>query len=457
MQSLGIVGKRFLIIGMGMSGRSAAEFLLASGAHVHGIDANAQLLATHPDIQSLKEAGCTFQREQDCHDLSRFDCVILSPGISPQHPMVQIAKQKNLPLFGEIELGCRFVKNPMVGVTGTNGKTTVTLLITHILKNCGKLASALGNVGVPFTRELLHLSPFATIILELSSYQIETLYQHCFNTAVVLNVTPDHMDRHKTMEAYAQAKCGIERCLKDDGQLYMEERAWEQYGYLLKKAIPRLYGYSKTSFVYTDLQSVFRAGIRSFELPLSLQNKKSHDLENFLAAYAICRDHGVEEKAFLGAWYSFNKPPHRIEFVCEYQGIRFYDDSKGTNIDAVIRAVDSLDGPIRLIVGGVDKGASYSPWIEVFKNKVKSICAIGQAAVKIRDQLASDFSVTIFSSFEEAIQQAARMAQKGENVLLSPGCSSLDMFTDYAHRGREFQRIVRELKELRESCQEKRP
>ena len=298
---------------------------------------------------------------------------------------------------------------------------------------------------VPFTRELLSISSQDIIVLELSSYQIETLYQVCLDSAIVLNITPDHLDRYKTMESYAQAKCEIERCVKPEGHLYLEEKTWQEYGYFLKKKKPRLYGYEQTSFIYTDLLAVYRAGEKVFELPSSLKNKKSHDLENLLAAYALCADKGVTASAFLEAWRSFKKPAHRIEFVLEFQGVRYYDDSKGTNIDAVIRAVQSLEGSIILIAGGVDKGSAYTPWLQEFRNKVKSICAIGQAAAKIRDQLASHLPVTIFNSLDEAVQQATRLAQRGDIVLLSPGCSSFDMFKDYAHRGEEFQRIVRGL------------
>ncbi len=454
MQKVPLSGKKVLVIGLGMSGRSAVQFLLAHQAIVHGVDRNASSLASQLDIQTLQKAGLTLQMEKDLHDITQFDLVVISPGVPQTHPLVKAALQAQLPVIGEIELGCQFAVNPMLGITGTNGKTTVTLLVTHVLNQCCLPARALGNVEVPFTRELLHLSPDENIVLELSSYQIETLYQPCLDAAVLLNITPDHLDRYQTMEAYAQAKCEMERCLKPAAYLYIEENAWQAYGYLLKQNRIRLYGYQKTSFIYTDLSFVYRNGQKAFEVPDSLKNKKSHDLENLLAAYALCADKGITGNAFLEAWKSFKKPAHRIQFISEYQGVRYFDDSKGTNIDAVIRAVQSLEGSIILIAGGVDKGAAYTPWLEEFRNKVKSICAIGQAAAKIREQLASHIPVTIFNSLDEAVQQAARWAKKGDTVLLSPGCSSFDMFKDYAHRGDEFQRIVRELIASRESERE---
>jgi UDP-N-acetylmuramoylalanine--D-glutamate ligase len=439
------LGKQVLVVGLGVSGRSAVEFLLAHGAFVSGVDRDPQMLASHPEIQALKQAGLIVYVEKEFQDVARFDLMVVSPGVPLNHPLVQAAQRIEIPMIGEIELGCQVAKNPMLGITGTNGKTTVTLLVTHVLKQSRKSAQALGNVGIPFTRELLSIDSQSTIVLELSSYQIETLHQRCLEAALILNITPDHLDRYSTMEAYAKAKCEIERALKSGRCLYMEENAWRQYGYLLQEGKPRLYGYDSSSFIQTDLFAVYRDGKKMFELPDLLKKKKSHDLENLLAAYALCSDQGVTGVTFIEAWKTFKKPAHRIEFVTEHRGVRYYDDSKGTNIDAVIRAVQSLEGAIILIAGGVDKGAAYTPWLEEFKNKVKLICAIGQAAGKIHEQLDSQIPVMMFHSLDEAVLQASRFAQKGDNVLLSPGCSSFDMFKDYAHRGEEFQRIVRTL------------
>ena len=173
------------------------------------------------------------------------DLIVLSPGVPPTHPLVQQALQQGLPVIGEIELGCRTAKNPMLGITGTNGKTTVTLLVTHVLEQCGCPARALGNVGAPFTKELLTLPSDVAIVLELSSYQIETLYQPVLEAGIILNITPDHLDRYGTMEAYAKAKCDLQRCINSGGFLYIEEKAWDDYGHLLRNESIRLYGYSK--------------------------------------------------------------------------------------------------------------------------------------------------------------------------------------------------------------------
>lgn len=435
--------KKVLVLGMGISGRSAAEFLQAHGAEVHGVDRDADLLANNPQIQALKSKGLGVWVESELHSILAYDFIVLSPGVPSTHFLILAAQKAGIPVMGEIELGCQTALNPMIGITGSNGKTTVTLLVTHVLQQTGCNARALGNVGTPLTRELLNIDPISPIVLELSSYQLETLNQRCLEAGIILNITPNHLDRYQTMEAYAKAKCRMECALKSEKVLYMNEEAWEEYGRLLKHKKPLLYGYQERNFIHSDLSHVFRDGQKAFEVPAALKNKKSHDLDNLMAAFALCSHQGIAGDAFIQAWQTFKKPPHRIEFVKEHQGVRYIDDSKGTNLEAVMCAVQSLNGPIILIAGGVDKGAAYTPWLQAFKNKVKLICAIGQAAVKIREQLEPQIPVLILKSLEEAIHQAKQLAQKGDFVLLSPGCSSYDMFKDYIHRGQEFQRIVR--------------
>ena len=227
MQKSGLAGKHVLVVGMGLSGRSAVEFLMAHGANVQGVDRDEKLLREHPEIQGLVQKGLTAHLDKECTDCKGFDFLVLSPGVPQSHPLVQHAQQARIPIIGEIELGCRAAKNPMLGITGTNGKTTVTLLVTHVLQHCGYQAQALGNVGAPFTKELLTLPADVAIVLELSSYQIETLYQPVLEAGIILNITPDHLDRYGTMEAYATAKCDLQRCIKPQGFLYIEETILE--------------------------------------------------------------------------------------------------------------------------------------------------------------------------------------------------------------------------------------
>jgi UDP-N-acetylmuramoylalanine--D-glutamate ligase len=248
------------------------------------------------------------------------------------------------------------------------------------------------------------------------------------------------------MEEYARAKVHIKNCLKPDGRLLVEEKAFQQFRSLLGSHPCQLYGYHPDSFYFTDLHYLYKEGEKWLKLPEPLQNRPSHDLENFMAVCALCVECGVGSDAILRGFATFQKPHHRIEKVATLREIHFFDDSKGTNIDAVIRAVESMEGRTRLIAGGVDKGASYFPWIQAFQNKVCAIYVMGQAAKKIQSELSASFSVTVCQNLKEAVQRAYQDADPGDHILLSPGCSSFDMFDNYVHRGKEFQRVVGELR-----------
>jgi UDP-N-acetylmuramoylalanine--D-glutamate ligase len=445
--------KKTLVIGLGVSGRSAVEFLLKKDARVWGVDSNRELLQNNAEIAALRQMGLHASHDQDELNIHNFDLVVVSPGIPRTHPLYRQALEQKKEIIGEVELACRYLKNITLGITGTNGKTTVTLLVAHVLNHSGKPARALGNMGVALTSEkgMQAISDNEIIVAELSSYQLETMHSRILDAAVVLNITPDHLDRYSNMEEYAQAKMDIAKYLKPGGELYLEDKCYQDFGHLLKNMKPQLYGYNDKCTVCSDLKHIFVNKKIECTLPSAYQGKSSHDVENLMAAYALCRYLGVTPQQFLEALPTFRKPSHRIEFVKELNGISFYDDSKGTNIDAVIRAVNIMEGKIVLIAGGVDKGAAYTPWIEAFADKVKYIYAIGQAAPKIKNDITHAVPVEICSNLKEAVEHAANLAQPGDNVLLSPGCSSFDMFRDYAHRGQEFQRIVNQLTKTNKS------
>lgn len=437
--------KNVIVLGLGLSGRAASHFLLRQGNCVYGIDKECAKLFNHSEIVPLRNMGLTFVEELPASLIGNFDLIIVSPGIRSDHPILVAAHKAKVPCIGEIELGCRHFTNTALGVTGTNGKTTVTKLITHVLNSCQKSAKSLGNVGDPLTKELIHNKFDDDIfVIELSSYQIETLHTPCLESGVILNITPDHLDRYHSFEDYAKAKCLLSRAIKPRGTIYIEEKTWKHYGHFLDNTSVKLFGYEPSSYIYTDLEHVFHAGKKVFSLPTQLSQRKSHDTENLLASYALCSEFGISGKDFITHWNTFKKPPHRIELFEEKGGVHFFDDSKGTNIDATLRAVEAMQGNVFLIAGGVDKCFPYTSWIQGFKGKVKHVFAIGQAAKKIKDELYPHIFVSLCSSLEEATIKAMKLAQKGDNVLLSPGCASFDMFRDYAHRGEEFQRIVRE-------------
>lgn len=441
-------GKRVLVLGLGLSGQSAAQFLLNRQALVVGVDGNLELL-TNGTLSSLCMQGMQFIHEDNLLEIGRFDLVVVSPGISPAHSIYIKALKCGLEVIGEAELACREITQKSLAVTGTNGKTTVTLMTAHILQEAGIKVKALGNIGVPLTYAVDDLSNenVDVFVIELSSFQLETLTRSFIDAGVILNITPDHLDRYSSIEHYALTKIGIEKNLKENGVLFVGEKCLNHFHDFFKTNHCFTYGYLPSNYLYTDTKDVYFDGKKKFSLPITCRDKRTHDVENLLASYALCQSLSISPEEFLIGLASFQKPAHRIEFVNTVKGVNYYDDSKGTNVDAAICAVQCLEGLIVLIAGGVDKGFTYNSWIDAFKGKVKAICAIGSSKEKIKEDLGKFIPVILFSDFDAAIAHAATLAKPGENVLLSPGCSSFDMFKDYAHRGQEFQRIVNALKE----------
>jgi UDP-N-acetylmuramoylalanine--D-glutamate ligase len=435
--------KKALVVGLGLSGVSAAEFLLHHGWQVAATDNNISKVLMNPEVQLLLQRGVPLLRQDEHFSIDSFQLAIVSPGIALDESIVKRIREANIECIGEAELAFRFMKQPAAGITGTNGKTTVTLLLEHILTFAGLPAQALGNVGLPLAKHLPRLSQGAIVCAELSSYQLETMRKNSLACGVILNITPDHLDRYKGMKEYASAKARMGSLIKPEGKLFVEEVCYQQYRDLLPTEKVERYGYDLALDCATDLKYLYRHQQKLGELPDILQGKKSHDLENFMAAYLLADFFEVPYETIRRAYDSFEKPHHRIEFVRDVDGVRFYDDSKGTNIGAVTRAVEAMQGPTILIAGGVHKGSSYTPWIASFLGKVKKIFAIGEAAPIIHRELNALIPVKLCSTLKDAVEESYKEAERGDNVLLSPGCSSFDMFRDYAHRGDEFVRIVK--------------
>lgn len=437
--------QKVLVIGLGLSGRAAAQFLIKKGAIVWGVDRDPNLFLK-TESQELIQCGLIAKIEPEDIEIHLFDSVVVSPGIPPTNPYYAAAVHAGIEIIGEIDLACRYIDQPFLAITGTNGKTTTTLLTTHILNHSGKQAQAVGNVGTPLIQELdSNGTKNRILVVELSSFQLETLNKKIVDAGVILNITPDHLDRYTDMQTYAAAKIHLKNCMKPTGKLYVFEKTYHEYRELFHDSKPGLYGYSPESQFYTDQESIYFQKNIELTLPANYQGSKSHDVENLLASYILCKQMGVSPEQFIEATETFRKPLHRLEFVRTFKGISYYDDSKGTNIDAVIRAVNALKGEIILIAGGIDKGAAYTPWINDFDGRVKHVFAIGQAAPKIKQDLSKSFPVELCSTLEIAIKNATSLAKPGQVILLSPGCSSFDMFRDYAHRGEEFKRIVNAL------------
>jgi UDP-N-acetylmuramoylalanine--D-glutamate ligase len=404
-----------LIIGMGKSGVAVYEFLKEEGETPSCFDDNPCLGNSEVSLQE-------------------FDRVVVSPGVSRLHPVVKEAESLGLEVTSEMELAVKRLKQRSIAITGTNGKTTVTLLIAHILGG-----TALGNVGTPLIAYVKKAKADEIAVIELSSYQLEALSGPLFDVGLILNITPDHLDRYASMEEYAKAKLRLEGCVK--------EELWAHETVTGLKLHYQTYGKNPSCTLWTDRVALWGKSGIELKLPEQYRSLGWHESENVLAAWIGCKHFGVlPEQFYKSRLETFKKPAHRIEWVESIDGVDYINDSKGTNIDATIKAVEAMQTAVVLIAGGVDKGASYESWKPCFQSKVKAVIAIGQASEKIARDLKPDYLVEIASTLEAAIKRAQMIAKGGECVLLSPGCSSFDMFDNYAQRGDEFKQVVHKLK-----------
>ena len=400
------MGRKTLVLGYGISGQGAANLLKAQGKEFIALD---------------RVAKDEVELDRSDYPLENIDQIILSPGISKNHPIIQRAATMGIEVVGEIEYAFRSMQNRAIGVTGTNGKTTVTLLTTEFLNQSGIPARAVGNVGEPLSAALLKVRPDEILVIELSSYQLETVRSKKLSAAAYLNLTPDHLDRYGNMREYAKAKAKIQDCLVDEGQFFLSEDVFNDYPDLF---FQRPFKMLKKVDAELDLDSI-RLG-----LP---------EEENRTIAFQLASVFGAQNNEIK----TFRKPKHRIEWVAEIDQVIYLDDSKGTNIDAVVYALKRLPGPIILLAGGVDKGASYAPWTALLKEKVRHMVVYGSAAEKMELELKESVSLMRKEKFADAARLAKSLASKGDIVLLSPGCSSFDQFQNYEKRGEAFQEIMR--------------
>lgn len=434
-----------LVIGFGVSGQAAAALLLDMGYHVVAIDKNAGKLESSEPVRALIAKGVVLHAEQMPFPEIPFSLAVLSPGVPANHPLCEECRRRGVEPISEIELAARFVHRPFLGITGTNGKTTVTLMTAHVLNHLGVTCRAMGNSGVPLSSAYYSPKPTETISLELSSYQLETTQTPCLDAAIVLNITPDHLDRYGSMIPYAEAKMKIFELVKGKGERWIHENAYSEFREQLPTEKVLRYGESFDCDLRRVGGQVFYKEKVAFLLPKMYEEGFRHDVENVMATYALCRPFCKDGRDFVEALLTFKKPPHRLEYVRTHKGIDYYNDSKGTNIDAVVRAVEAMNRPTVLIAGGVDKKTGYAPWISAFKGKVKGICVIGEAALNINKELSEHYLVKQYGCLRSAVEGATGLAGAGDVVLLSPGCASMDMFKDYADRGNQFVTIVNAL------------
>jgi UDP-N-acetylmuramoylalanine--D-glutamate ligase len=445
--------KRVLVVGLGKSGLSAAMFLRARGARVTVSDARSAVALAN-EIPALLEAGIMV--ESGGHGLLTFrrqDLIVVSPGVPTDTPEVQQTKAFGMPIIGEVELASRFLQGKIVAITGSNGKTTTTTLVGKIFSDAGLPTLVGGNIGLPVI-DLVEKSTQETIsVLEVSSFQLETIEDFHPHIAVVLNITPDHLDRHGSFENYAAAKTRIteRQGAEDFLVLNAEDKATQM---VAAKTKAQIFWFSlrrpvkQGAFVHGEsIVFVAREGAKAEPvMPVSeIHLKGSHNVENVLAAVCAARLGGISAEIIRQAVGGFKAVEHRLELVKSVHGVEFYNDSKATNVDAAMKAVASFGGGIHLILGGKDKDSDYGTMSDLLKERVKAVYTIGSAAEKIERQLHGVVKMVQAGTIQTAVQEAAKAAVAGDVVLLSPACSSFDQFENYEHRGRVFREVVNEL------------
>jgi UDP-N-acetylmuramoylalanine--D-glutamate ligase len=437
------------ILGLGESGRSVATF--CRERHIPFVVVDDNVAAAKAWI---KERNYPCEVFDGRGSFSFFDTLVpknswcvISPGVPSNHPLALKCRSRGMEVISEVECALRLVQQDppkMIAVTGTNGKTTVVEMMCHILKSVGMRCEAIGNIGRPMIEALcLRPQPLPDwFVVELSSFQLEATYTPLFAVGCWLNLTPNHLDRHKSMEEYRQAKQRLSQMIRDDGLLLMHQ-ALPDLDVSTRARVVR-YGLTGAD-LHVEGDDIMLHNCRKGSMPESLRQGSLHDRENFLAAFGVMTDIGVDGEAITQSYHAFSKPHHRIEFVREYDHIKYFDDSKGTNIAATVAAVASVPGPVVLIAGGMHKGASYVPWKKAFGGKVKAIIAIGQAKQLIMDEVGDEIPVHCADTLKDAVEMASRAIPPPCSVVLSPGCSSYDMFRDYKERGQQFQQHVRTL------------
>ncbi|MGC3982641.1 MAG: UDP-N-acetylmuramoyl-L-alanine--D-glutamate ligase [Steroidobacteraceae bacterium] len=438
-------GKR-LIVGLGRTGLSVARHLYAQGIAFAVTDGS----ASPGGLETLKEfapEAPLFLGSLTPAALDGVVEIIASPGIALRSPLLSEAQARGIPVIGDVELFARATQVPVVAITGTNGKSTVTTLIALMAQAAGLRAFAGGNLGRP-ALDLLQETPADLFVLELSSFQLETTASLRTQTATVLNVTSDHMDRYDSMINYAQAKARIfDRCaaavVNRDDALVM---AMPRHGQRVLSFSVHPDAHADYSIELLDKDVLLRAHGKTLMAMSELKLTGLHNAANALAALAMCEALNLDMSACLQALREFPGLPHRAESVGEVGGVRYIEDSKGTNVGATLAAVTGMQGPLVVIAGGQGKGQDFAPLADAFRDKVKHVVLIGQDAKQIESVLKGVCSTEYADSMEQAVVAAARVAQAGDTVLLSPACASLDMFRDYAHRGAVFTAAVKELR-----------
>lgn len=451
MTDVELSNKRVLVVGLGKSGVASALFLKAHGARVTVSDAKPED-QLRDEIPVLLDHGIAV--ETGGHGERTFrgqDLIVVSPGVPVDAAPLAQARSLGEPVIGEIELAARFLPGPIVAITGSNGKTTTTTLAGEIIA-AGRFHTVVGgNIGTPAISLVERAKADTIVVLEVSSFQLETIQTFRPRVAVVLNITPDHLDRHRTFQAYVDAKARIfENQRADDfAVLNADDPTCTE---LPGRTQAQVFWFSRKKEVdqgahVRDGRVFFRdsAGAREIMLVSEIPLKGSHNVENALAGICVGVLMGCKTEQISRAIRDFKAVEHRLEYVATVGGVEYYNDSKATNVDATIKALESFPGNIHLILGGKDKGSDYSVLNDLLRHRVKKVYTIGAAAAKIESQIKGAAEIVHAETLDSAVKRAAASAAPGDIVLLAPACASFDQFKSYEHRGRVFKELVNSL------------
>ena len=447
-------GKKVLVFGAGISGiggcglleKEAAEVILYDGNDKKDAEAMKAQLGEGSKVRVVLGA---FPEEE----MESLDLVVMSPGVPTDLPVVLAMKEKGIPVWGEIELAYVCGKGDVLGITGTNGKTTTTSLLGEIMKNARDSVFVVGNIGTPYTNAAADTREDSVIVAELSSFQLESIHTFHPKVSAVLNITPDHLNRHHTIEEYIRVKELITKnqTSEDTCVLNYEDPILRAFGENLQIRV--LFFSSERKLkqgLYLEDETIWYAD-ESQKLAIcktqDLNIVGKHNYENVMAAAGMALSYGVPLEKIQEAVKAFQAVEHRIEFVTEKSGVVYYNDSKGTNPDAAIKGIQAMNRPTLLIGGGYDKKSSYDEWIESFDGKVRYLVLIGQTKEKIKAaaERLGFTDIILCEDLKEAVRVCAEKANPGDAVLLSPACASWDMFPSYEVRGRRFKELVRNL------------
>jgi UDP-N-acetylmuramoylalanine--D-glutamate ligase len=448
---LELAGLAVLVVGAARTGVAAANFLLRRGARVTITDAgNAAGLQSH-----LDRLGGEAALELGGHRRETFlaaDLIVPSPGVPMDDPLLVEVAGKGIPVMSEIELAARFLPLPLIAVTGTNGKSTTVTALGEVLEEAGIPCRVGGNIGNPLVGEVDTLEGLEYLVAEISSFQLEWIETFRPRIAAILNITEDHLDRYRSFEEYVTAKARIFEnqgpedylILNADDPLVRETAApaRSRKVWFSRRMTPRFGVHLFRGWIYSRLGR--GAGRRIMPVE-EMKIVGKHNWENALAVTAAALLAGANAAAVRRALGRFRGLPHRTEFVREREGVKYYDDSKATNVGAAARTVAGFGQPVVLIAGGRDKGGSYGPLAPLMKGHVRRLIVMGEAAGKMAEELQGATEIVRASGMEEAVVEAARAARKGDAVVLAPACSSFDSYSDYARRGRHFQEEVGKL------------